>query len=130
MQPHEKLLASIAKTKLCISKNVHQVSRQRIADMTGFELTGDVGKYLGVPLLHSRATKATYHYLLDNAHNKLSSWKENNLSFAGKATLAQTVLQALPSYTMQIVFLPKGVCHSLEQIIRSFVRTGNNDVRR
>ncbi|BBH05115.1 Polynucleotidyl transferase, ribonuclease H-like superfamily protein [Prunus dulcis] len=35
----------------------------------------NLGKYLGMPLLHSRITKATYGGLVDKVHGRLASWK-------------------------------------------------------
>ncbi|KAJ1417011.1 Ribonuclease H-like superfamily [Sesbania bispinosa] len=48
-------------------------------------------------------------------------WKADTLSFAGRLTLAQTVIAALPSYTMQSMLLPKGVCLRVERYCRDFI---------
>ena len=42
------------KTRIFFSNNVHHVWANEIASAFGFTLTNDLGKYLGVPLHHSR----------------------------------------------------------------------------
>lgn len=88
---------------------------------SGFPLTSDLGKYLGVPLVHKRVTKATYHHLIEKFQQRLSAWRANCLSFAGRTTLVKAVVAALPAYTMKTSLLPEGVCLELERLQRRFV---------
>ncbi|KAL4379818.1 hypothetical protein GQ457_02G032950 [Hibiscus cannabinus] len=44
-----------------------------------------------------------------------------SLAFAGRVTLAKSVLQAIPSYTMQATRLPKSVCTEIEKLIRGYI---------
>jgi len=60
--------------------------------MSGFTITKDPGKYLGVPILHQRITKHTYSYLIENMHQKLASWKAKSLSLEGRITLCKSFL--------------------------------------
>lgn len=66
-------------------------------------------------------TKETYRYLIDNAQKRLFAWRVNSLAFAGRVTLAQSVMAAFLTYTMQTTLLPKSICGKLEQLTRSFV---------
>lgn len=114
-------LVSKAKTRLFVSKNVNHSRVKELSQLLGFMISSDLQKYLGVPILHSRQTCSTYSYILDSALKRLSSWKIGCLAMAGRITLAQSVLATLPSYTMQTVLLPKGICRRLEQMTRNFV---------
>ncbi|KAL9431609.1 hypothetical protein AB3S75_026743 [Citrus x aurantiifolia] len=49
-----------------------------------------------MPLLHNRVTKATYQEIVDTVDKKLSGWNAMLLSLAGRITLAQSVIQAIP----------------------------------
>lgn len=60
---------------------------------------------------------------------KLSNWKANNLSLAGRITLAQSCLSSIPSYLMQTATLPLAICEEAESICRKFV-WGSSDSRR
>ncbi|KAL4324777.1 hypothetical protein GQ457_11G004350 [Hibiscus cannabinus] len=95
--------------------------RTDIANGFGFEEVKDLGKYLGVPLLHSRVSKATYAYLLEKMRATLPGWVAKTLTLAGRITLAKAVLQAIPIYVMQSSWLPKGTCEDMERLIRRFV---------
>lgn len=46
-------------------------------------------------MVHGRVTKATYADLVDKVRAKLSGWKAKTLSFAGRATLANSVASAM-----------------------------------
>ncbi|GMJ06884.1 hypothetical protein like AT3G24255 [Hibiscus trionum] len=117
---------SVAKTQICFSKNITADLRDYIAQEFGFTVVSDLGKYLGVPLLHSRVTKATYAYLLDMVQKRLLGWAAKALSLVGRVTLAKAVLQAIPVYTMQSTWLPKGLCNDIERLIRRFVWGGSH----
>ncbi|GMI74428.1 hypothetical protein HRI_001112100 [Hibiscus trionum] len=120
---------SIAKTQVYFSKNCSDQIRDLVEQRLGFEVVEDLGRYLGVPLLHKRVTKATYVYLLDKMAKRLSGWAAKSLSLAGRITLAKAVLQVIPSYVMQTAVLPKGLCREMEKIIRRFVWGGSGDRR-
>ncbi|GMJ10780.1 hypothetical protein like AT3G24255 [Hibiscus trionum] len=120
---------SVAKTQIFFSKNCDPNVCIDLGQRLGFEVVGDLEKYLGVPLLHERVTKATYAYLLDRMEKRLAGWVANSLSLAGRITLAKVVLQAIPSYVMQATMLPKGLCHEMERIIRRFVWGGGRENR-
>ncbi|RDX79788.1 hypothetical protein CR513_39755, partial [Mucuna pruriens] len=67
-----------------------------LSHISGFHLTSDLGKYLGVPMLHDRKKKETCAYLLEKTQCCLSRY-----------ILAKAVVATLPTYTMQTVLLPK-----------------------
>ena len=65
-------------------------------------LTKNLGKYLGVHLIHDRVTNETYKRLLRKL-NRLTSRKNTTLSFACKITLIKTATTTLLVHTMQSV---------------------------
>ncbi|KAE8677141.1 hypothetical protein F3Y22_tig00111542pilonHSYRG00042 [Hibiscus syriacus] len=67
----------------------------------------------------SETTKGTYRYVIQKVQDKLSGWKAKQPSLAGRITLAKAVLTTIPSYMMQSVELPHGVCTEIERLIRS-----------
>ncbi|CAN1766326.1 Putative ribonuclease H protein At1g65750 [Linum perenne] len=83
--------------------------------------TSDLGRYLGVPILHGRVTKQTYNFVLERLDNKLAGWKAENLSLAGRVTLASSVLNSIPSFVMQTAFLPVYLCDQIDRKIRNFI---------
>ncbi|CAN1815926.1 Putative ribonuclease H protein At1g65750 [Linum perenne] len=96
----------------------------------GIAETSDLGRYLGVPVLHGRINKNTYQYIIERLDSKLDGWKRNSLSLVGRVTLASSVLNALPSYAMQTSTLPASILNKIDSRIRSFVWGGSKDQRK
>ncbi|CAL9024686.1 unnamed protein product, partial [Prunus brigantina] len=112
---------SFGKSVICVSPNTSSDLAQAIATICGSPLTSCLGKYLGVPLIHTRVTKATYQEIIDKVQRRLSSWKSHTLSMAGRLTLLQSVTSAIPIYSMQSAKLPVSVCQKLDQLNRNFL---------
>ncbi|CAN1163128.1 Putative ribonuclease H protein At1g65750 [Linum perenne] len=92
-----------------------------VLEVLGIVATQDLGRYLGVPILHGRVTRATYGYILNWIDTKLAGWKAQNLSLAGRVTLASSVLNAILAYAMQTAFLLFSICDSIDRRIRNFI---------
>ncbi|CAN1754104.1 Putative ribonuclease H protein At1g65750 [Linum perenne] len=101
-----------------------------VSNLLGIAATQDLGRYLGVPLLHGRVKHSTYDYILSRLDVKLAGWKANNLSLAGRVTLASSVLNAIPSYVMQTAFLPASICEGIDRKIRDFIWGSVDGARR
>ncbi|KAK4283978.1 hypothetical protein QN277_000873 [Acacia crassicarpa] len=84
------LKVNAAKTRVFFSKNVNHIRRMELCSMLGFQVTPDLGKYLGVPLYHKRVMKGSYKGIFDKVRNKLSGWKASVLSLAGRSTLVSS----------------------------------------
>lgn len=93
-------------------------------------MTTDLGKYLGIPIFQRRVSKHTFAYILDGMRRKLGNWKANMLSLAGRRVLVQSALSTLPTYTMQVLALPMGVCKDIDKLCRDFLWGDNGDMRR
>jgi hypothetical protein len=121
---------SQAKTSILFSRNVSRSMRVKLLHMSGFRETCDLGKYLGVPLT-GRAPKRTYYqYLIDQVSNKLAAWKARHLSFAGRVTLAKSVLEAVPIYPMMSSKIPKACLDEIQKIQRNFIWGDGENVRK
>ena len=94
---------------------------QLIGDALGFSITKDLGCYLGMPLIHSRVNKATYQSILDKVDMRLTGWNAAHLTFAGRVTLAHSVIQAMPIYAMQTTLLPSPVRQKIDTACRRFI---------
>lgn len=112
---------SEAKTRIFFSKNVDGQVRRRICEVAGYQATDDLGKYLGVPILHHHVNRQSFRFILDKVDKRLSSWKAKTHSFTGRVTLTKSVLQALPTYVMQSAYLPRHICDKIDKRCRRFV---------
>lgn len=59
-----------------------------------------------------------FSHLLQKLEAYLAGWKTHQLSFAGRVTLAKSVLSTLSNHLMQYVYIPKSVCDSFDKMIR------------
>ncbi|CAN1147561.1 Putative ribonuclease H protein At1g65750 [Linum perenne] len=103
------------------SPNTLRSTASTIAGILGFSLTQNLGRYLGVPILHERTSTQTYQGIVDRITQKLMGWKVKSLSLAGRVTLAQSVLAAIPAYVMQTAVIPSTTCEIIDRLIQNFV---------
>ncbi|XP_024171911.1 uncharacterized protein LOC112177904 [Rosa chinensis] len=112
---------SYEKSLIFCSPNTNKDIATDISSICGSPLTSDLGKYLGMPLIHSRVNKFTYVSILDKVQSRLSAWKCKNLSLVGRLTLIQSVTVAIPNYAMQTARFPMSICDDLDKINRNFL---------
>ncbi|XP_039684948.1 uncharacterized protein [Medicago truncatula] len=55
------------------------------------------------------------------------AWKNRLLNRIGRVTLATSVLSSIPTYYMQINWLPQSICDSIDQTTRNFIWKGANN---
>lgn len=115
------LKVSLEKKKLFCSHNTNHVIKEDLSRLSGFMLSGNLGKYLGLPLHHNRVNRNTYQFVVDKVRKRLSVWKLKKLAFAGRATLVQSVLNTIAIYYMQSSTLPLSICDEIDRISRSFL---------
>lgn len=87
-------------------------------------------KYLGVPLTERAPRKSDFQFVLDQVNEKLTAWKAKNLSFAGRMTLAKSVIEAIPIYPMMTAKMPKSCLEEIEKIERDFIWGNTYHVRK
>ncbi|KAJ0856138.1 hypothetical protein HanRHA438_Chr14g0680971 [Helianthus annuus] len=78
-------------------------------------------EYLGIPIGSNMKRACNWNPVIDRFAKKLATWKAKSLSFAGRVTLAKSVLGSLPSYYLSLFKAPVGVLKKLEKIRRDFV---------
>lgn len=118
------------KTMISFSSNTSvQLQVEIVADFK-FKRKDELDKYLGISLIHSRITKDSYRYLVDNVNRKIVDWHGIQLSFAGQITLTKFVLAYGLVYTMQTFRLLHIICDHLDRLIKRFIWQESNDKRK
>lgn len=100
---------SLSKSIIHYSSNVSSTLAGSLTASLGFQATRQPGKYLGMPAINKRFSKATYTVVIDRVQSKLQGWKAHYLSFAGRVTLVKSVTSAIFSYGMQTTIFQKSV---------------------
>ncbi|XP_057739925.1 uncharacterized protein LOC130957039 [Arachis stenosperma] len=119
-----------AKTTISFSKNVEQSLKDNITNKCNFKETVELGKYLGAMITNGKTQKRDFRGAVERVKKKLSGWKVGCLSFAGRVTLAQSVLTPSLNYDMMHSFIPKGVCQEIERLQRRFIWAENAGERK
>ena len=71
-------------------------------------------KYLGMPLFQGKNCANLWKELIDSCIKRLDGWKGKWLSFARRIFLLQTVILAIPTYSMSCLKIPMEVLKYIE----------------
>lgn len=111
---HSGHKVSLGKSRLCFSNNTIENVMENVRYLLGFQQPLDLGMYLGVPLLHTRAITTRFQFIVDKVQRKLNGYNARLLSLAERITLAKPVLLTILGYFMQAAMIPVGVCNKIE----------------
>jgi len=121
---------SLEKSRVYFSPNTNAATVVEICNILNIPSTDDFGRYLGVPTLHGRVTNAKFQDVVTRVENRLAGWKAKCLSLAGRLTLIQSTITAIPAYVMQSACLPRSMCDMLDKRIRRFLWGGTSLTRK
>lgn len=62
----------------------------------------------------------TFRCIKERVCQKINNWKNKFLSQAGKEVLIKAVLQAIPTYIMSVLKLPRSICRELNSMFSRF----------
>ncbi|KAJ3701906.1 hypothetical protein LUZ61_005611 [Rhynchospora tenuis] len=77
-------------------------------------------RYLGVMISQKGDIKRSGVMLLEKIKSKLTGWKSNMLSHAGRMVLIKSVLMSMPVYAMALEMLPKGILKDINRLLAKF----------
>ncbi|PKI46656.1 hypothetical protein CRG98_032998 [Punica granatum] len=109
-----------SKSGLFFSKNTSADIKRNAKAILGIRKLKEDAKYLGNPLFVKRKRKESFQFLVDKIKSKLASWKAKTISWAGRATLINSVINNTPIYTMSLFRLPKSTLNTIDQVTRRF----------
>lgn len=113
-------LVSLNKSEITFSKRVNREARRDINQILPIQEKDHFNKYLGLPTVVRRSKNQVFNFIQEKIWKKLKSWKERNLSFAGRGTLIRAVAQAIPTYIMSSFLILRGICEQMEKMICNF----------
>ncbi|XP_050387323.1 uncharacterized protein LOC126803582 [Argentina anserina] len=120
---------SYEKSLIFCSPNTDRRLANDISRTYGSPLTADLGKYLGMSLVHCRINKHTSDGLFDKAQGRLASSKSKTRSLAGRLTLIQSVTSAIPIYRMQTTRFLIKFCEKMDKLNQDFL-WGNTEAKK
>eukprot|EP00253_Pinus_taeda_P002170 PITA_02170 len=84
-------------------------------------------KYLGFWLKPSSYRNQDWHWLVAKIEQRISHWSFKWLSRAGRLTLVNSVLQAIPVFWAALTWIPRGIIHKIKQICSRFLWSGSKE---
>ena len=109
-----------AKTSIFFSHNTPAAVQEEILRLSGIPSTQRYDKYLGLPALVGKSRRQAFKSIKERVWKRLGDWKLKLLSQAGKEVLLKVVIQAIPTYSMSIFLLPKGLCLEINALMQKF----------
>ena len=77
--------------------------------------------YLGIPIGANPRRGQMWDPIIKKCERALSKWKQRHLSFGGRVTLIQSVLNSIPIYFLSFFRIPKKVEEKLVSLQRKFL---------
>ncbi|XP_074277525.1 uncharacterized protein LOC141601153 [Silene latifolia] len=104
--------------------------REGIKQVTGFREGTMPFRYLGVPIKAGRLTKKECSTLTENMVARIRGMGAKKLSYAGRVTLINAILNTLQNYWAQMFIIPKSIINHIMAIYRNFIWDGSPDYHR
>lgn len=130
------MFESVSSIKLNLEKtelypiNLDRAEANFLASVFRCKLSKFPFKYLGVPLSDVPLKNKDWGFLLDKFRNKLQGWKGQSLSLGRRITLLNSVLSAVPLYTLSFYKIPDTVLLEIDKIRRQFLWQGTISKRK
>ncbi|RZB68504.1 putative ribonuclease H protein [Glycine soja] len=86
--------------------------------------------YLAIPIGAKPSSCLVWEPLISKHEAKLSKWNQKILSMAGKVTLINSVLTALPIYLLSFFKIPQRVVLQLVSLQRNFLWGGSQELKK
>ncbi|CAH9115614.1 unnamed protein product [Cuscuta epithymum] len=118
------------KSSVLFSPNLGGDSRTRVSSFLGVSSEETNPRYLGLQALVGRKKMDILGYLLERILKRIQSWNNRFLSKAGREIMLKTIIQAMPTYAMNVFLLPKELCSEIEGIMNGYWWRGSDLSRR
>ena len=89
-----------------------------------------VGSWILFSPLEVGSNGHDFDFIVDRVQKKLTGWKTNLLSMAGRLVLATSVTSAIPSYVIQGALLPSRIHNALDKVNRNFIWGSTNEKKK
>ncbi|XP_071689057.1 uncharacterized protein [Rutidosis leptorrhynchoides] len=105
------------------------VTRQKILQIMPFNIGKLPMRYLGIPLIARKLSLSDSKSLIDKVKEKVCSWRNRKLSYAGRLLLINSVLNSMHIYWASVFMLPGNVLNEIEKILKSFLWCQGGNIR-
>jgi len=121
------LKTNLSKSRAFYSSGVPHHKINNLTSVSGIRNTTSLDKYLGFSILKGRPKRSDFLFIIEKMQTRLASWKNKLLNKPGRLALASSVPSSIPTYYMQISWLPQSICAAIDQTTRNFIWKGANE---
>ena len=118
------------KSAITFSKKAPAEVIERVKACLGIAKEGGVGKYLGLPEHFGRRKRDLFTSNVDRIRQKAASWSTRRLSAGGKLTMLQSILLPIPSFSVMVFKLPKGLTDRIQSAFTRYWWDDNPERRK
>ncbi|XP_010424774.1 PREDICTED: uncharacterized protein LOC104709936 [Camelina sativa] len=111
---------NLNKSTLTFSSKTPAYIKVRVRSTLNISQEGGLGDYLGLPENFGHKKRDIFASNVDKIRQRAHSWSSRCLSGAGKQVHLQTVLTALPVYSMSCFKLPVSLCKQIQSVFTRF----------
>ena len=123
------LAANLHKSQIYVGGCLPTLHHQCL-QVSGFQEGALPMKYLGIPISASRLTKLDCSILVDKIRARVHIWASRNLSFAGRATLINSVIFGMFNYWASMFLIPQNVLDKITTVCRNYLWGGKEEYTR
>ncbi|KAL5570777.1 hypothetical protein UlMin_020374 [Ulmus minor] len=123
-------VVNLSKSAMCFGPNLSEPDATQMAALLGVPKVRCHEKYLGLPCFSGRNKQGLFSSIRDRVRNKLCGWKSKLLSVSGREILSKSVIQAIPTYAMNLFKLPSTLIRELHRLCAQFWWGGESGKRR
>ncbi|KAL5537605.1 hypothetical protein UlMin_045703 [Ulmus minor] len=111
---------NLSKSAICFGPKLVEEEAASMVVILGVSRVRCHEKYLGLPCFIGKNKQGLFSSIRDRVWNKLSGWKSKLLSAGGREILSKAVIQAIPSYAMNLFKLLLSLIKELHRLCAQF----------
>ncbi|KAK8289374.1 hypothetical protein V6Z12_D07G188100 [Gossypium hirsutum] len=117
---------NLDKSMVYFSPSTNAASRAMIGGMLKMKVETQFDGYLGLPLPMGNKKFVAFKNIIDRVTNRTITWSKSLLSNGGKEIFIKSILQLIPTYTLSVFLVPKGVLEEIQAMISRVLWGGKN----
>jgi hypothetical protein len=103
----------MAKSAIFYSENCGNSDKEMVKHFTDIQNEALSEKYLGLPTAVGRITKEAFEGIPTKIRGLMNGWGEKKLSCVARENLIKSVVQAIPTYSMNCFVLASSTCQKI-----------------
>ncbi|KAL5562808.1 hypothetical protein UlMin_032555 [Ulmus minor] len=113
-------LVNYSKSAMCFGLRIGEDAIGRMVTTLGVAQVKCHEYYLGLPYFFGKNKSKLFASIKDRVWNKLCGWKSKLLSAGGREILTKAIIQAIPTYSMNLFKIPISLVKELHRLCARF----------